>query len=225
MEYIRELNAFRNWAIINCPSTGEVALYHTLMSVDSMTGWKEWFTAPNTTLGLLTGLSRQGIDQCRNRLMQRGIIEYRKSTAKNQAGIYRIVPFTSDGKNLVTELVSAVDSGGVTELVSAVAPSLSLALPILKDLSALGPNNNNPPIIPPLTAEQERDAMFRPLPLSLGDPEDFLAAYDDSNNAVLLPDTPSPEEEVPPCPADMKPASSSQHTPMPTSRSATARAG
>lgn len=95
MNYMRELNAFRDWAMINRPSTGAVALWHMLMSVNNMTGWQEWFSVPNQTLQLLTGLSRQGIDSTRNALIQKGLIEYKKGIS-NQAGKYRMISFYGD---------------------------------------------------------------------------------------------------------------------------------
>jgi hypothetical protein len=84
--------------------------------------------------------------------------------------------------------------------------------------------NNNAPTNP------DRD-IFKPLkslpPGTIA--EDFFAAYDDSNNAVLLPDTPSPEEspeeEEPPCPNATTAESSSASTPEMILQSATARAG
>ncbi|SIS88882.1 DnaD domain protein [Alicyclobacillus vulcanalis] len=90
MNYMRELNAFRDWALLNRPSTGEVALWHSLMSINNATGWVDWFTVPNQTLQLLTGLSRQGLERARNRLIQRGLIEYQKGHS-NHAGKYRMV--------------------------------------------------------------------------------------------------------------------------------------
>ena len=95
MNYMRELNAFRNWAMINRPSTGGVALWNMLMNINNMTGWKEWFTVPNQTLQLLTGLSRQGIESTRNSLIQFGLIEYKKGRS-NQAGSYRMISLLGD---------------------------------------------------------------------------------------------------------------------------------
>ncbi|WP_304459240.1 DnaD domain protein [Alicyclobacillus sendaiensis] len=89
MNYMRELNAFRDWALLNRPSTGEVALWYSLMSINNATGWVDWFTVPNQTLQLLTGLSRQGLERARNRLIQRGLIEYQKGHS-NHAGKYRL---------------------------------------------------------------------------------------------------------------------------------------
>lgn len=92
MDYMKELNSFRNWLLVNPLSTGEIALWHTLISINNMTGWIEWFTAPNTTVQLLTGLSKQGLDNSRNKLIQKGLISYRKGS-KNAAGSYKMVTF------------------------------------------------------------------------------------------------------------------------------------
>jgi DnaD/phage-associated family protein len=92
MNYIKELNAFRDWVMTNQVSTGQVALWHSLMSINNMTGWKEWFTVPNQTLQLMTGLSRQGLDKARNGLIQQGRFEYKKGKS-NQAGRYRLCSF------------------------------------------------------------------------------------------------------------------------------------
>jgi len=92
VNYIKELNAFRDWAMINRPSTGQVALWYSLMSINNMTGWNTWFTVPNQTLQLMTGLSRQGLDKARNGLIQHGLIQYKKGRS-NQAGSYRMISF------------------------------------------------------------------------------------------------------------------------------------
>jgi hypothetical protein len=94
MNYIKELNAFRDWSMLNRPSTGQVALWHTLMSINNWTGWQEWFSTPNQTLQLMTGLSRAGIDKARNGLIQAGLIQYKKGRPK-QAGLYHMLTFDS----------------------------------------------------------------------------------------------------------------------------------
>lgn len=91
MDYMKELNAFRNWQLLNPLSTGEVALWHTLMSLNNMTGWKEWFVVPNSTVQLLTGMSKQGVDNARNKLIQRKLIDYQKGN-KSEAGRYKMLP-------------------------------------------------------------------------------------------------------------------------------------
>jgi len=85
-----ELKAFRDWTILNRPTTGEIALWYSLLSINNMAGWSEWFTAANQTLQLLTGLSKSTLDRSRNKLCQRGLLEYQPGTTR-QAGSYRLV--------------------------------------------------------------------------------------------------------------------------------------
>ena len=116
MNYLRELNAFRDYALLNPLATGEVALWHSLMSVNNQASWREWFTAPNLTLQTLTGLSRQGLDKARNRLVQRELIEYTKGRS-NQAGFYKIYSVCQIVVTAVdTVVVTAVDTVGVKQL-------------------------------------------------------------------------------------------------------------
>ncbi|SFT03711.1 hypothetical protein [Marininema halotolerans] len=112
MNYMKELNAFRNWVMLNRLSTGQIALWHTLMSINNMSGWQESFTAPNQTLQLLTGLSRQGLDGARNGLIQSGRIRYRKGKS-NQAGTYQMISLLS----LESESECQIIGTGVDEVV------------------------------------------------------------------------------------------------------------
>lgn len=101
MNYIRELNAFRDWLMLNHLSTKAVALWHTLMSINNLAGWQEWFAVPNSTLQQLTKLSKQGLDNARNELKVKGLIEY-KPGDKKKPGSYRMI-------SLVKKLVNDVD--------------------------------------------------------------------------------------------------------------------
>ncbi|MFD2334641.1 hypothetical protein ACFSR7_35815 [Cohnella sp. GCM10020058] len=127
MDYMKELNSFRNWLLVNPLSTGEIALWHTLISINNMTGWIEWFTAPNTTVQLLTGLSKQGLDNSRNKLIQKGLISYRKGN-KNAAGYYKMVPF----ERMVKKTAQIVDQRLDQELDQGVDHSRD------RDLTTLG---------------------------------------------------------------------------------------
>ena len=83
MNYLKQLQAFRNWQMINDKlSTGQIALWHTLMAVNNMAGWLEWFTAANLTLEQLTGLSKDGILKARNKLKQFDLIDFRTNGQK-----------------------------------------------------------------------------------------------------------------------------------------------
>jgi DnaD/phage-associated family protein len=115
MNYLRELNAFRDWVLLNRLSTGEVALWYSLMSINNVAGWIDWFSVPNQTLQLMTGLSRQGLDKARNQLVQKGLIEYQKGRS-NRAGKYRMISFEYQkvGTQVVTggavEMDTSIDS-------------------------------------------------------------------------------------------------------------------
>jgi hypothetical protein len=85
-----ELKAFRDWTIINRPTSGEIALWYVLLTINNMVGWSDQFTASNPTLQLLTGLSKSSFDRARNKLVQRGLIEYQPGTTR-QSGTYRLV--------------------------------------------------------------------------------------------------------------------------------------
>jgi hypothetical protein len=94
MNYLQELNAFRDWTLLNHPSTGQIALWYSLMSIDNMTGWQEWFTVANQTLQLMTGMSKAGLDKARGELINKGLIQYKAGSTK-QAGRYRLVSIYS----------------------------------------------------------------------------------------------------------------------------------
>jgi len=107
--------------MINRPSTGQVALWYSLMSINNMTGWNTWFTVPNQTLQLMTGLSRQGLDKARNGLIQHGRIQYKKGRS-NQAGSYRMISFFEEtecqkvGTEVDTEVGAEVGTAGAQQL-------------------------------------------------------------------------------------------------------------
>jgi len=50
MNYIKELNAFRNWLLFHDLSSGAILLWQTLMSINNMAGWKTKFNANNTII-------------------------------------------------------------------------------------------------------------------------------------------------------------------------------
>lgn len=90
MNYIKELKAFTNWLLLNDLPTSAIVLWHTLMAINNMTGWKERFNAPNSTVEKLTGLSKQGLVDARKKLLEKGLIKYEKGK-KGKAPIYEIV--------------------------------------------------------------------------------------------------------------------------------------
>ncbi len=82
MNYLYEILAFYDLLQSNKLSTGQIALWHALMHINNKARWAEWFTAPNLTLELLTGLSRQAIIKNRNALKQIGLIDFKSNGTK-----------------------------------------------------------------------------------------------------------------------------------------------
>lgn len=76
MNYIYQIRGFYDSMLTNRLSTGQIALWHALMTINNKCAWAEWFSAPNSTLELLTDLSRKGIYNARNTLKQLGYIDF-----------------------------------------------------------------------------------------------------------------------------------------------------
>lgn len=90
MNYIQQINAFNDFILYEQSlSSGQVALWYTLMSIDNRTGWKDPFTATNQMLESLSGLSRPGILKARNMLKQFGLITFQPN-GRNKATSYHI---------------------------------------------------------------------------------------------------------------------------------------
>ncbi len=102
MNYLRELKAFRDWLLLNDLPTSAIALWHTLMAINNMTGWKERFTAPNPLVEKLTGLSKQGLVDARKKLLEKGLIEYEKGK-KGKAPTYKMVSLVNSLDQLLDQ--------------------------------------------------------------------------------------------------------------------------
>ncbi|WP_230086790.1 DnaD domain-containing protein [Enterococcus faecalis] len=93
MDYIKQILAFDDYLMYNQGlSSGQIALWRALISINNKTRWSEWFTASNQTLETLAGLSRQGINKNRNVLKQLGLIDFqtngRKATSYHICKLY-----------------------------------------------------------------------------------------------------------------------------------------
>lgn len=96
MNYIQQIRAFDDFKLYKARlSSGEIALWHALMSINNKTGWQEWFTAANSMLVSLSGLSRSGILKDRNFLKQIGLIDFR-TNGKKATSYHVCVLYTSD---------------------------------------------------------------------------------------------------------------------------------
>lgn len=107
MNYIKELNAFREWLLFNELPAGAVALWYTLMSINNVTRWKQKFNAPNAVVGQLSGLSRQGVLDARNKLLEHELIRCEKGK-KGVAPVYEMISLIVD-TSLDTTLDTSAD--------------------------------------------------------------------------------------------------------------------
>lgn len=82
MNWIVEIKSFYDLVQTNRLSTGQIALWHALVYINNKCGWDIWFTVPNITLELFTGLSRQAILKNRNILKQLGLIDFKTNGTK-----------------------------------------------------------------------------------------------------------------------------------------------
>lgn len=106
MNYIKELNGFRNWLLSNQLPAGAIALWHALMSINNTTGWKKRFSAPNGIVGQLSGLSRQGISNAREQLIDYGLIRCDKGR-RGKAPVYEMISFEKGGDVYIEEPVTS----------------------------------------------------------------------------------------------------------------------
>ncbi|GAB3059598.1 DnaD domain-containing protein [Virgibacillus ainsalahensis] len=90
MNYIKELNAFRNWLLLNEIPTSAIALWYTLLAINNTVGWKPKFNAPNSVVQQLTGLSKQGLTNARSKLVEHQLIDYEKGI-KGKAPVYQMI--------------------------------------------------------------------------------------------------------------------------------------
>ncbi len=88
MNYIAEILGFHDFRLSNNLTTAQIVLWYELMYINNKCAWQEWFSAPNQTLELYTGLSRQGIAKARNILKQKGLIDFRSCGTK--ATLYKM---------------------------------------------------------------------------------------------------------------------------------------
>ena len=94
MNYIREINAFRQWKSQNRISGNTQALWYELMAVCNALNWAEEFTVPTTSLANEFDISRQELHRIRSVLVEKGRILYQKGSG-NRSGLYRMIPFES----------------------------------------------------------------------------------------------------------------------------------
>ena len=102
VNYLKELRGFYDYSLYNGVSTGEVALWYTLMAINNRLGWLDEFAVNNSILQQLTALSKSGLDYARNGLKQRGLIDYVPGRG-NRPGKYRMTSFDGNISDAVLD--------------------------------------------------------------------------------------------------------------------------
>lgn len=102
VNYLKELRSFYDYSLYNGVSTGEVALWYTLMAINNRLGWLDEFAVNNSILQQLTALSKSGLDYARNGLKQRGLIDYVPGRG-NRPGKYRMISFDGNISDAVPD--------------------------------------------------------------------------------------------------------------------------
>lgn len=90
MNYLKEIIGFERLAELKSLGAPERVVWYALMSIANTLGWPETFNVPNVTLQSKTGLSRNDVYIARNKLSQKGFIEYKASTG-NRAPSYGLI--------------------------------------------------------------------------------------------------------------------------------------
>lgn len=113
VNYVREINAFHRFANINCLSSSERLLWFGLMDYINQTyasgaDWPgEFISVPNKALLSHVPFGEDALIDARNRLKQRGLIEYNPGKKNQKAPEYRMHYF--DASELSTGCQQNVD--------------------------------------------------------------------------------------------------------------------
>ncbi|MGN0776727.1 MAG: hypothetical protein ACI4MM_08655 [Candidatus Ventricola sp.] len=102
VNYVREINAFHRFANINCLGSSERLLWFGLMDYINQTyasgaDWPgEFISVPNKALLSHVPFGEDALIDARNRLKQRGLIEYNPGKKNQKAPEYRMHYFDAD---------------------------------------------------------------------------------------------------------------------------------
>lgn len=112
---ITQLTTFGRISIDNLSATAQ-ALYLRLILIDNGLGWPERFYASNSRLMTEAGInSEKTLITARNQLIQMGLVEYRKGTAKGKASTYKLKIIPTTGVTTVgTTVGTTVESAGAS---------------------------------------------------------------------------------------------------------------
>ena len=92
MNYLKNINAFEQFAELNELGDKAYRLWHALMSIDNACAWASWFTAPRLRLmSKIKASSPNTLYAARDELVASGLLQFRKGS-RGQAPKYHLVP-------------------------------------------------------------------------------------------------------------------------------------
>ena len=97
VNYIAEINLFRDWITTNDISASAINLWYALMAINNKCGWKKTFNVSISTLQSETKYSRSEIYRARDYLVNSGRIICNERLG-NKSAEYTIIPFCVVGK-------------------------------------------------------------------------------------------------------------------------------
>ena len=126
MNYIAEINGFERWLETHPLPTLAQLLWYKLLYWSSRSGWPEWTQVDNRRLMVSLQIAREAsLTESRDRLVNAGLIEYRKGR-KGSPSRYRIISIyatecaynlkvQNGGKGNPTECTTEYPTGYTTE--------------------------------------------------------------------------------------------------------------
>lgn len=149
MNYLKEILAFERLQDLHQLSAGQARLWYTLLYLNNISGWQEWFTVASSVLENRCSLSRSGIVKARDELIEKGYIEFRSNGRK--AGSYHINDLTrlwqndepSDGHSQTDDTSSHSETANILSVETSTSTSTPATQPSSVQTSKQSPTPLN----------------------------------------------------------------------------------
>lgn len=91
LNYIKEINAFRNYLRTHPLEAITQALWYVLIDYHNSSNWEQWITIDNSRLMAELQISENTLIKHRNKLIQAGLLEYKSQQRKKNSGKYKLI--------------------------------------------------------------------------------------------------------------------------------------
>jgi hypothetical protein len=93
VNYIKEINAFRNYLKTNSLEAITQALWYVIADYHNSSNWDRWIAIDNQRLAAELCISEKTLIKHRNKLIQAGLLEYKSQQRKKGSGRYKLLSF------------------------------------------------------------------------------------------------------------------------------------